>query len=312
VLRVVVPGERDCLEAPDLPALLARMRGPAAADARLELLFIRRADNPRDPWSGNVALPGGRREPGESDADAAVREAHEEVGLALAPPAFVCLGVLPHRPVFAGGRRREGAAVCPFVWLQLAGAQAPLRLQAAEVSAALWVPLRTFLLPHAVDRRGVVRNYAHLIPGVRALPAAAVATLGLDRLHFPAVHLPTPLPPLADGATAFAPAGAAVVAVGRPLDAAPAFPLWGLTLGATADLLAAAGEATAARTLTWPPVSFEGAVPNAIVTSVCGVIEIARYPRLGCHPGRAAAGVAGVAGVAAALWAMGAALVARL
>jgi len=50
----------------------------------LELLFIRRRVNPSDPWSGQVAFPGGRCEPGDrSLLDAAVREAMEEVGLDL-------------------------------------------------------------------------------------------------------------------------------------------------------------------------------------------------------------------------------------
>ena len=59
----------------------------------LEALFIRRALRADDPWSGDIALPGGRREPGDADRLAtAVRETREEVGLALPPAAL--LGVL--------------------------------------------------------------------------------------------------------------------------------------------------------------------------------------------------------------------------
>lgn len=51
----------------------------------LEALFIRRATRADDPWSGHIALPGGRREPGDADRCAtAVRETAEEVGVALA------------------------------------------------------------------------------------------------------------------------------------------------------------------------------------------------------------------------------------
>ncbi|RHY81058.1 hypothetical protein DYB35_002889 [Aphanomyces astaci] len=49
----------------------------------LELLFIRRAINPRDRWSGHIAFPGGRVEAGESALDAARRETMEEVGVDL-------------------------------------------------------------------------------------------------------------------------------------------------------------------------------------------------------------------------------------
>ena len=57
----------------------------------LEALFIRRAERADDPWSGHIALPGGRREPGDADRLAtAVRETREEVGVTL--PASALLG----------------------------------------------------------------------------------------------------------------------------------------------------------------------------------------------------------------------------
>jgi len=49
-----------------------------------EVLFIERAQRRGDPWSGHMALPGGRVEPGDSDARrAAERETFEEVGMDL-------------------------------------------------------------------------------------------------------------------------------------------------------------------------------------------------------------------------------------
>ncbi|MCC6317490.1 MAG: CoA pyrophosphatase [Gemmatimonadaceae bacterium] len=47
-----------------------------------ELLFIRRAERGSDPWSGQVALPGGRWSAGDADLEAtAFRETLEETGL---------------------------------------------------------------------------------------------------------------------------------------------------------------------------------------------------------------------------------------
>ncbi len=53
------------------------------------LLFIRRADRVGDPWSGHLALPGGRRDPVDTDLRAtAIRETAEEIGVALVPTMY--------------------------------------------------------------------------------------------------------------------------------------------------------------------------------------------------------------------------------
>ncbi len=54
-------------------------------DHGLSILLTRRADTLRS-HTGQVALPGGRQDPGERPVDTALREAHEEVGL---EPRFV-------------------------------------------------------------------------------------------------------------------------------------------------------------------------------------------------------------------------------
>lgn len=55
-----------------------------------KLMLIKRVLNPQDPWSGHIALPGGRKDPNDLDAIAvAIRETNEEVGLNLKHDQFV-------------------------------------------------------------------------------------------------------------------------------------------------------------------------------------------------------------------------------
>lgn len=102
----------------------------------LDILLIRRAQHAGDPWSGHVALPGGRRHAGEPLADTARRETLEEVGLDIDRTGRL-LGALP--PVAPASRRLPSLAVSPFVFAVEPGHE--LTLDPKEVDAAVWVPL---------------------------------------------------------------------------------------------------------------------------------------------------------------------------
>jgi 8-oxo-dGTP pyrophosphatase MutT (NUDIX family) len=138
------PARRD-VAAREQAAVAAVLR--QSADG-LELLFILRAEHPRDPWSGHMGWPGGRLHPDDpSPLAAAVRETHEELSLDLDRDAQL-LGALPEVRTHL---RRPGMPhwVAPFVFA-LDGEPA-LTLN-HEVREALWVPL-AFLL----DRRNRTR-----------------------------------------------------------------------------------------------------------------------------------------------------------
>jgi 8-oxo-dGTP pyrophosphatase MutT (NUDIX family) len=106
--------------------------------AGIEVLLIRRAEHPGDPWSGHMALPGGRKDPGDPDLlHTAMRETFEELGLALTKAQLV--GSLDDLEAVARGRR-VGMVIRPFVF-HWDAAEAPSLRPNHEVAEALWAPL---------------------------------------------------------------------------------------------------------------------------------------------------------------------------
>jgi 8-oxo-dGTP pyrophosphatase MutT (NUDIX family) len=130
----------------------------------LEVLLIRRAVRKGDPWSGQMGLPGGRREPGDADLlDTAVRETREELGVDL--PRASLLGALDD--VQPSVPSPVPLIIRPFVF----GLDPrPDAATSAEVAASYWVPLETLL---AVRGTSVVK-----IRGTEApMPCFAVPDL---------------------------------------------------------------------------------------------------------------------------------------
>lgn len=102
-----------------------------------ELLLIHRAEKPGDPWSGHMALPGGRREPGDAAlVETALRETEEETGI---PAARVGRVWGPLDEVSPGTRRLPPIVIAPFVVLVPEGTRAVPNPD--EVQSAWWVPL---------------------------------------------------------------------------------------------------------------------------------------------------------------------------
>lgn len=128
----------------------------------VEVLFIKRAARDYDPWSGQIALPGGRHHAGDASLEAtAVRETLEEVALDLRREGAM-IGALdelrPRTPVL------PPVIVRPFV--------ATVTIDAAvqpcdEVAELFWAPLDTILDPASVrDTEILVRGLRMRRPAI--------------------------------------------------------------------------------------------------------------------------------------------------
>jgi 8-oxo-dGTP pyrophosphatase MutT (NUDIX family) len=128
----------------------------------LELLLIERVERAGDPWSGHMALPGGRREPADADLLAtALRETEEEVGIVLAPDRHL-LGALDE--VHPASRRLPEMVIAP--WVATVGPEVEAVPEPGEVAAAVWVPLS-----HLTDDASISEVLVDLEGGPLAFPS---------------------------------------------------------------------------------------------------------------------------------------------
>jgi 8-oxo-dGTP diphosphatase len=98
-----------------------------------DLLLVKRVENPSDPWSGQMALPGGKREPKDVSLKATVmRETMEETGISLGDCRF--LGVL----TAISSEPKPEIKILPFV--VLLEDEPKLKLNKEELESFIWVP----------------------------------------------------------------------------------------------------------------------------------------------------------------------------
>jgi 8-oxo-dGTP diphosphatase len=138
-----------------LPAVLRPISDEQGANAAValllkhgrndfDLLLVKRVENPSDTWSGQMALPGGKREPKDASLKGTVmRETLEETGIVLGQCRF--LGVLSA----VRSEPKPDFKILPFVVL-LEG-EPKLKLNKAELETFIWVPYE-----EVVQSRGMV------------------------------------------------------------------------------------------------------------------------------------------------------------
>lgn len=216
-----------------------------------EVLFIKRAGRRGDRWSGHIALPGGKRDPEDTDdLETAIRETREEIGLDLTTANCLHVGNLPERVVTTTWGKDALMVLCPYIFI-LTGPVPVLRPQPTEVAALHWVPLRALLAPSLRTREYVDTSSRMAKQGGVVLQKLLRFLLG--RMMFSAVQLTpseslyaTSIPGfvpdgadptaklfsgLAEGSFGISSSSAGSLAHQQPLL------LWGLTLGVLADFL---------------------------------------------------------------------------
>lgn len=150
-------------ESPGRPAIFEGTPARAAVaiifrvtDGELQLLLIRRAEREDDPWSGHIALPGGRR--GASDVsllETAIRETLEETAVDLQTQG-IALGFLDE--LYPKAPALPSIVITPYVFVLTDAGQRALTVELShEVAEAFWIPLATLADP-AVTRETEIQH----------------------------------------------------------------------------------------------------------------------------------------------------------
>lgn len=144
---------REALAVANLPLTASAERQAAVAlvlageEDNLSVCFILRAEHDGDPWSGHMALPGGKVDPTDKDTRAgAERETWEEIGLKLKTADRIA----PFGQVSVFGRGLNyGMILYPFAYY--IGKEMPDFTLNKEVAEAYWIPFATLLDPAKKD-----------------------------------------------------------------------------------------------------------------------------------------------------------------
>lgn len=106
-----------------------------ATDQDFELLFVKRAEKSADPWSGQTALPGGKRNPEDQNLkQTIIRETLEETGINLLEGCRFLGAMEPVRSI-----QRPEMRIIPFIVLQEKEQKIELN---DELSGYFWTPLK--------------------------------------------------------------------------------------------------------------------------------------------------------------------------
>jgi 8-oxo-dGTP pyrophosphatase MutT (NUDIX family) len=140
----------------EVAAAVALLLKPTHRD--LEILLVKRARSVRDPWSGQMAFPGGKRDSRDRDLlQTAIRETFEETSIDLHNGCCI-LGALEST--------RSGAEpnllVAPFVILVK---DDPAIKLSRELAGHLWIPLKSLSACKRTARMPFGETPAYVVKG---------------------------------------------------------------------------------------------------------------------------------------------------
>ncbi len=161
IIRATLSGYQPKRADPDgrIQAAVALVLVPV--DEGLEMLLIKRTERDDDPWSGQMAMPGGRRDAEDDDLrQTAIRETREETSVDLGSAELI--GELddlspssPHLPPIL---------VRPFVFIL--PSRPTVVLDNDEVALHIWVPLHTLPVARALEEI-VIKDFRITASGYR-------------------------------------------------------------------------------------------------------------------------------------------------
>lgn len=205
----------------------------------LEVLLIKRATRRGDPWSGDVAFPGGHVETGETDVEAAVRETMEEIGLDLSDEAkFEYLTDLPKQRM---NTQKGAMEVFPHIFLDITSdntggdtnnnKEHSFTLSVDEVEVVWWANFTDMMdrkhhsfMPYDIHERFLNRLKIQK-PSMYYITCGVLKLIHVSAAKFPCIQVPSPKSPT--------PATASTTGDARDR---PQLFLWGMTYFVILDL----------------------------------------------------------------------------
>ncbi|MCW3997612.1 MAG: CoA pyrophosphatase [Candidatus Bathyarchaeota archaeon] len=117
-----------------------------------EILFVKRVERSSDPWSGQIAFPGGKHDPEDKTLkDTVIREIFEETGINLQENSF--LGVLKA----TNSKPSRNIRILPFIAILKEGAT--IKLNENELDCYFWIPYKKI-----VNSKGVAEFSNRKVP----------------------------------------------------------------------------------------------------------------------------------------------------